>query len=92
VGFDIPAHEWLRGPLRSLLLDTLRADNTERAAIFNKKTIATYVDRHLERQGNVGYHLWGLMILFLWMDKWRILAPSSSMPSVWMPQSVGIST
>ena len=23
VGFDIPAHEWLRGPLRSLLVDTL---------------------------------------------------------------------
>lgn len=92
VGFDIPAHEWLRGPLRSLLLDTLRANNAERAAIFNKEAIATYVDRHMERQVNAGYHLWGLMILFLWMDKWRILAPSSSMPSVWMPQSVGIST
>jgi asparagine synthase (glutamine-hydrolysing) len=92
VGFDIPAHEWLRGPLRSLLLDTFRADNPERAAIFHNETIATYVDRHLERQINVGYHLWGLMILFLWMDKWRILAPSSSMPGVRMSQPVGIST
>ena len=26
MGFDFPAHEWLRGPLRSLLLDTLSAD------------------------------------------------------------------
>ena len=24
-GFDIPAHDWLRGPLRSLVVDTLDA-------------------------------------------------------------------
>ena len=23
VGFDIPAHDWLRGPLRTFLMDTL---------------------------------------------------------------------
>jgi asparagine synthase (glutamine-hydrolysing) len=27
-GFDIPAHEWFRGPLRPLLLDTLNADKS----------------------------------------------------------------
>ena len=27
---------------------------------------------HLERRANLGYHLWGLMILFLWMKRWRI--------------------
>ena len=26
----------------------------------------------MERRINVGYHLWGLMILFLWMKRWRI--------------------
>ena len=26
----------------------------------------------LERRANLGYHLWGLMTLFLWMKKWRI--------------------
>ncbi len=24
IGFDIPAHEWVRGPLRSLVVDTLQ--------------------------------------------------------------------
>ena len=28
VGFDIPAHDWLRGPLRNLLVETLRAGAT----------------------------------------------------------------
>ncbi len=26
----------------------------------------------MDRRANLGYHLWGLMILFLWMKKWRI--------------------
>ena len=27
---------------------------------------------HLDRRANLGYHLWGLMILFFWMKKWGI--------------------
>ena len=26
----------------------------------------------MERRANLGYHLWGLMILFLWMKHWNI--------------------
>ena len=29
-------------------------------------------NRHLERRANLGYHLWGLLVLFLWMKRWRI--------------------
>jgi asparagine synthase (glutamine-hydrolysing) len=72
VGFDIPAHEWLRGPLRSLLLDTLKEGLSEHADLFHAATIERYLELHLERRANLGYHLWGLMILFLWMKQWRI--------------------
>lgn len=72
VGFDIPAHEWLRGPLRSLLIDTLREGASEHAELFRMETIERTLQLHMERRANLGYHLWGLMILFLWMKKWRI--------------------
>jgi asparagine synthase (glutamine-hydrolysing) len=72
VGFDIPAHEWLRGPLRSLLLDTLKEGLSEHADLFHAQAVESYVQLHLERRANLGYHLWGLMILFLWMKHWRI--------------------
>jgi asparagine synthase (glutamine-hydrolysing) len=75
VGFDIPAHDWLRGPLRSLLTETLRAGAAEHAQLFNPKVIEGHLNDHLERRVNIGYHLWGLMILFLWMRKWNIQAP-----------------
>jgi asparagine synthase (glutamine-hydrolysing) len=78
IGFDIPAHEWLRGPLRPLLLDTLEKGASEHAGIFRLSGIETCVRKHLERRANLGYHLWGLMILFLWMRRWRIQATSVS--------------
>ena len=31
----------------------------------SKDMIDRYVSAHLERRANLGYHLWGLMILFL---------------------------
>jgi asparagine synthase (glutamine-hydrolysing) len=72
VGFDIPAHQWLRGSLRPLLLDTLKEGLSEHADLFRAETIENYVRLHLDRRANLGYHLWGLMILFLWMKQWRI--------------------
>jgi asparagine synthase (glutamine-hydrolysing) len=78
-GFDIPAHDWLRTTLRPLLLDVLNERDVRESGIFSWATTRQLVDRHLERRANVGYHLWGLMILFLWMKKWGIQPPSSTM-------------
>jgi asparagine synthase (glutamine-hydrolysing) len=72
IGFDIPAHDWLRGPLRDLLVDTLQAGAAEHAELFNSEILLKFVRLHLERKANIGYHLWGLLILFLWMNKWQI--------------------
>ena len=72
VGFDIPAHDWLRNTLRPLLLDTLTADAVEQTKLFRWDAIQSLIRAHLERRANLGYHLWGLMILFLWMKRWRI--------------------
>jgi len=27
---------------------------------------------HMERRVNAGYHLWGLLTLFLWMKRWKV--------------------
>ena len=78
IGFDIPAHEWLRGPFRTLVSDTLLSGATEHAGLFRRDVIVSLLEGHLKRRANVGYHLWGLMILFLWMKKWRI--QSTSLP------------
>jgi asparagine synthase (glutamine-hydrolysing) len=92
VGFDIPAHEWLRGSLRDLLLDTMQEGLAENKSLFRPGMIQELVRIHLERRANVGYHLWGLLLLFLWMKKWRIQAAPSPAPASWIQEKTGIST
>jgi len=72
IGFDIPAHEWLRGPLRGLMEDTLQSGLAEYGRLFNRDAIERFKNLHLQRKINVGYHLWGLLILFLWMKRWQV--------------------
>lgn len=72
VGLDFPAHDWLRGPLRELLFDTFSDAESAYSDIFNFDTVRHYLHAHLSRRVNLGYNLWGLMMLFLWMKRWRI--------------------
>ncbi len=71
MGFDFPAHEWLRGPLRTLLLDTL-ASAGDAGGLFRRDALERCAELHLSRRANLGYHLWGLMLLLLWMKRWNI--------------------
>jgi asparagine synthase (glutamine-hydrolysing) len=81
IGFDIPAHEWFRGPLRPLLREAIDYARSEHAGFFRMVEIEALVRAHLERRANLGYHLWGLMILFFWMKKWGIQTGALAEPA-----------
>lgn len=91
-GLDVPSHEWLRGPLRGLMLNALNEGMADHPGLFKKSAIDATVSAHLDRRANLGYHLWGLMILFLWMRKWRIQTEPLSAPSQRSAESVLTST
>jgi asparagine synthase (glutamine-hydrolysing) len=71
-GLDIPTHDWLRGPLRAFLEDTLSPEAVKQTGLFRPEAIAGLIQDHMGRRANLGFHLWGLMILFLWMKHWNI--------------------
>ena len=79
-GLDIPAHDWLRGALRPLLLDTLSAGAVEETKLFRRDGIELLIQEHMERRVNRGYHLWGLLILFLWIKQWNIQTTPQAEP------------
>jgi asparagine synthase (glutamine-hydrolysing) len=83
-GFDIPAHDWFRGPLRGLLMETLTPEAVRAAAVFDGAAIESLIRDHMERRTNAGYHLWGLLTLFLWMKRWKVEVP--------VPATVGRNT
>jgi asparagine synthase (glutamine-hydrolysing) len=72
IGFDIPTHDWFRGPLRPLLEEAVAFASAEHSEFFEMSRIEADVRAHLDRRANLGYHLWGLMTLFFWMKKWGI--------------------
>jgi asparagine synthase (glutamine-hydrolysing) len=74
-GFDIPTHDWFRGVLRGLLMDTVTPEAIAATGIFDGRAIETLIRDHMERRINAGYHLWGLLTLFLWMKRWKVEAP-----------------
>jgi asparagine synthase (glutamine-hydrolysing) len=81
-GFDIPTHDWFRGFLRPLLMDTVTPDAVRYSGIFAADATDSLIRDHMERRINAGYHLWGLMTLFLWLKRWNIEMAPQEEPSV----------
>src|SRR5665213_537660 len=71
-GLDIPAHEWFRVPLLSLLRDTITADVLRSTSLFNPAETLSLIRDHKEKRINAGFQLWGLLTLFLWLKRWNI--------------------
>jgi asparagine synthase (glutamine-hydrolysing) len=71
-GLDIPVHDWLRGHLKPLLLDTLDRKTVEETGILYWPHLESLIKLHMERKANYGYHLWGVLMLFLWIKQWKI--------------------
>lgn len=67
MGFGIPLHEWLRGPLRSWaeeLLDEFRLDNE---GYFYSKPIREKWVEHLNGRRNWAHQLWPILMFQAWL-------------------------
>jgi asparagine synthase (glutamine-hydrolysing) len=94
IGFDVPIHEWLRGVLRPFLLGTLSQEAVLATGLFHWPAVKLQISAHLERRANLGYHLWGLMVLLIWMKRWKIEPASEEarplIPSVEVLDGAGL--
>ncbi len=72
-GFDIPTHHWLRTVLKPLLMDNVNRRTVEDSGLFHWAEVERLIASHMERRANLGYHLWGLLVLFLWLRRWNVL-------------------
>lgn len=67
-GFSIPVHDWLRGPARSLVTDLLSPTAVAATGLLVPEAVTAGVARHLSGRAQLGFELWGLMVLVAW---WR---------------------
>lgn len=67
-GFSIPLKNWLRGPLKPMMLDLLSPESINKQGLFNPACVTQWVDEHLEGKVNHSHRLWALMVFMLWQN------------------------
>lgn len=71
-GFAIPLAQWLRGPLKDFVRETLLSERARRRGLFAAKSIEQLVEEHQTGTGNHAAGLWTLLMLEMWFSEWGI--------------------
>jgi asparagine synthase (glutamine-hydrolysing) len=81
MGFGIPVGEWLRTDLRPLLEDTLLSQRAQQRGYFRPSAVRALVDEHLTRRADRTSHIWGLLMLELWLREYADSQPAARLAS-----------
>jgi asparagine synthase (glutamine-hydrolysing) len=65
-GFAVPMGEWLRGPLRPLVEETLFGSDLYPSGVFDRQGLRRYWQEHLDGQRDHKWGLWTLLALQWW--------------------------
>ncbi len=69
-GFEIPADEWLRGPLRDTFEEYVLSPHGLLSEYINLQLVEQLYRSHLRHTGRHGAALWSLLVLGCWLEKW----------------------
>jgi asparagine synthase (glutamine-hydrolysing) len=69
-GFTMPLAEWLRGPLRPMLEETLLSRRATQRGLFNARAIQELCVAHIEKRHDYSHQLWQLFMLELWHQEY----------------------
>ncbi|TBR76531.1 MAG: asparagine synthase (glutamine-hydrolyzing) [Burkholderiaceae bacterium] len=68
MGFGIPLHDWLRGPLRSWAEDLLEESRLRREGFFNPEPVRQMWAEHLGGGRNWAHRLWSVLMFQAWLE------------------------
>ena len=66
-GFEVPLHEWLRGPLRDWAEDLLAPARLREEGFFAPAPIEAMWREHLSGRRNWHHHLWDVLMFGAWL-------------------------
>ena len=65
-GFAVPLGDWLRGPLRPLVEDTLFSKPLYPDGLFDRQGLRHYWNAHLEGKRDCKWGIWSILALQWW--------------------------
>ena len=68
MGFSVPLHEWIRGPLRNWCEDLIDAGRLRREGYFNEDIVTKKWIEHREGNKNNITFLWPILMFQAWLD------------------------
>jgi asparagine synthase (glutamine-hydrolysing) len=71
MGFGIPVNRWLRRELRPLLDEYLGEDRVRREGFLRPDGVGRIVREHLSGSRDHQYRLWALLVLAMWVERYR---------------------
>jgi asparagine synthase (glutamine-hydrolysing) len=69
-GFGAPVEGWFRGPAAKALENYVVGSSLRSRHLFDYKFIGRLFDEHQRGARNWGFHLWTLLNVSLWYDRW----------------------
>jgi asparagine synthase (glutamine-hydrolysing) len=74
IGFKVPVDDWFRGPLRSLLNDTLASKTAATEFIYKRGYVARILDEHQKQQRNHEKLIWTMLSLEIFLREYGMRA------------------
>jgi len=69
-GFGAPIREWFRGDSGEMLAGLIMNSSIRRRELFDYAFITRLVDEHARGARDWSFHLWALLNVSLWYDRW----------------------
>ena len=69
-GFGPPTSQWVRGPLKKSVEETLSPERLAGHGLLDPQTVRRLLADHQERRADNGRKIWSLVSLQLWLEKY----------------------
>lgn len=69
MGFGVPIGDWFRGPMQPFLRETLLSEKALARGLFKPDMVLQIINQHVEGRIDQPHHLWSLLMLELWFQR-----------------------